>query len=260
MRQSGSCPLYMEYSKHYRWAKGPSQVISGFPLSTHFTSVTLSLTLVFLSEKEMATHSNTLAWKIPWTEEPGRLQSMGSLRVEHNWVTSLSLFTFMHWRRKWQPTPVLLPGKSHGWRSLEAAVHWVAEGQTRLSDFPFTFHFHVLEKEMATYSSVLAWRIPGTAEPGGRPSMGSHRVGHHWSDLAAAAVFLYPNHSEFSTIFKHNSPFHASFSCEEVLYIQKDLVLLTLHKGFIQPLTQCRASSSHPYVPIAICSCICCDM
>ena len=60
----------------------------------------------------------------------------------------------------------------------KAAVHGVAEGQTRLSDFTFTFHFHALEKAMATHSSVLAWRIPGTGEPGGLPSMGSHRVGH----------------------------------------------------------------------------------
>ena len=60
----------------------------------------------------------------------------------------------------------------------KAAVHWVTEGQTRLSDFTFTFHFHALEKEMATHSSVLAWRIPGMAEPAGLPSMGSHRVGH----------------------------------------------------------------------------------
>ena len=60
----------------------------------------------------------------------------------------------------------------------KAAVHGVAEGQTRLSDFPFTFHFHALEKEMVTHSSVLAWRIPGTVEPGGLPSMGSHRVRH----------------------------------------------------------------------------------
>ena len=93
----------------------------------------------------MAPHSSTLAWKIPWLEEPGRLQSMGSLTVGHDWATS------------------------------------------RLSDFTFTFHFDVLEKEMATHSSVLAWRIPGTGEPGGLPSMGSHRVGHDWSDLAAAA-------------------------------------------------------------------------
>ena len=66
----------------------------------------------------MSPHSSTLAWKIPWTEEPGGLQSMGSLRVGHDWATSLYLFTFMHWRRKWQPTPVFLPGESQGWRSL----------------------------------------------------------------------------------------------------------------------------------------------
>ena len=81
-------------------------------------------------EKAMATHSSTLAWKISWTEEPGRLQSMGSLGIRQ--------------------------------------------------DFIFTFHFHALEKEMATHSSILqlAWRIPGMGEPGGLLSMGSHRVGH----------------------------------------------------------------------------------
>ena len=73
-------------------------------------------------------------------------------------------------------------------RAWWAAVHGVAKSRTRLSDFTFTFHFHALEKEMATHSNVLAWRIPGTGEPGGLPSMGSHRVGHDWSDLAAAAA------------------------------------------------------------------------
>ena len=63
----------------------------------------------------MAPHSSTLAWKIPWKEEPGRLQPMGLRRVRHDWATSLSLFSFMHWRRKWQPTPVFLPGESQGW-------------------------------------------------------------------------------------------------------------------------------------------------
>ena len=91
-------------------------------------------------EKAVAPHSSTLAWKIPWTEEPGRLQSVRLL------------------------------------------------SRTRLSDFTFTFHFHTLEKEMATHSSVLAWRILGTVEPGGLPSMGLHRVGHGWGDLAAAAA------------------------------------------------------------------------
>jgi len=66
-----------------------------------------------------------------------------------------------------------------------AAIRGVAKSRTRLSDFTFTFHFHALEKEMATHSNVLAWKIPGTGEPGGLPSMGSHRVGHDWSDLAA---------------------------------------------------------------------------
>ena len=75
-------------------------------------------------EKEMAIHSSTLAWKISWTEEPGRLQYMGSLRVRHDWATSLSPFTFMHWRRKWQPTPVFLPGESQGWGSLVGCHLW----------------------------------------------------------------------------------------------------------------------------------------
>ena len=77
------------------------------------------------------------------------------------------------------------PMDGEAWK---AAVRKVTEGQTRLSEFTFTVHFHALEKEMATHSSVLAWRIPGTGEPGGLPSMGSHRVGHDWSDLAAAAA------------------------------------------------------------------------
>ena len=91
-------------------------------------------------------------------------------------------------RRQWHPTPALFPGKSHGlggaWR---AAVHGAAKSRTWLSDFTFTFHFHALEKEMTTHSSVLAWRIPGTAESGGLLSVGLHRVGHDWSDLEAAA-------------------------------------------------------------------------
>ena len=72
----------------------------------------------------MAPHSSTLAWKIPWTEEPGGLQFMGSLRVRHDWATSLSLFTFLHWRRKWQPTPVFLPGESQGRGSLAGCRLW----------------------------------------------------------------------------------------------------------------------------------------
>ena len=76
------------------------------------------------TERAMASHSSTLAWKIPWMEGPGGLQSMGSLGVRHNWATSLYFFTFMHWRRKWQPTPVFLPGESQGWGSLVGCHLW----------------------------------------------------------------------------------------------------------------------------------------
>ena len=94
------------------------------------------------------------------------------------WTLELGLSRCGAWRRQWHPTPVLLPGKSHGREAWWTAAHGVAKSRTRLSDFPFTFHFHALEKEMASHSSILAWRIPGTGEPGALPSMGSHRVGH----------------------------------------------------------------------------------
>ena len=88
-----------------------------------FTRIFWTIMLNF-TEKAMAPHSSTLAWKIPWMEEPGRLQSMRSRRVGHDWATSLSLFTFMHWRRKWQPTPVFLPGESQGRGSLVGCHLW----------------------------------------------------------------------------------------------------------------------------------------
>ena len=83
-----------------------------------------------------------------------------------------------YWRRQSHPTPVLLPGKPMDRGAWWAAVLGVAKSRTRLSDFTFTFHFHSLEKEMATHSSVLAWRVPGTGEPGGLPSVGPHRFRH----------------------------------------------------------------------------------
>ena len=86
------------------------------------------------------------------------------------------------------PWPISLPVPPRDRGAWRAAVHGVTRSRTRLSDFTFTFHFHALEKEMATHSSVLAWRLPGTGEPGGLPSIGSHRVGHDWSHLAAAAA------------------------------------------------------------------------
>ena len=117
----------ISFSRGSSWLRDQTQ-ISGFagrffttdPPGKPHSTLYFPLTWVCLgtSEKAMAPHSSTLAWKIPWTEEPGRLQSVGWLRVRHDWVTSLSLFTFMHWRRKWQPTPVFLPGESQGPRSL----------------------------------------------------------------------------------------------------------------------------------------------
>ena len=121
----------------------------------------------------MAPHSSTLAWNIPWMEEPGRLH----------------------------------------------AVHGIAKSRTRMSDFSFTFHFHALEKEMATHSSVLAWRIPGMGEPGGLPSMGLHRVGHDWSDLAAAAAAAARSTIMPGTVFQmlHNCLLLRKLSCSNTL-------------------------------------------
>ena len=97
----------------------------------------------------------------------------------------------IYWWRRWHPLQCsCLENPMHG-GAWWAAVHAVAKSRTRLRNFTFTFHFHALEKEMATHSSVLAWRIPGKGEPDGLPSMGSHRVGHDWSDLAALYIYIY---------------------------------------------------------------------
>ena len=101
------------------------------------------------SEKALAPHSSTLAWKIPWMEEPGGLQSMGSLRVRHNWATSLSLFTFTHWRRKWQPTSVFLPGESQGQGSLVGCHLWVAQSRTRLK--------RLSSSSSSSYLMITSW-------------------------------------------------------------------------------------------------------
>ena len=160
-------------------------------------------------EKEMATHSSILAWEIPW-EDP--IIPWGHKRVRYDLatkqknvkghltyvsnVTSGKIFI--------RYSIALLFGESNGnplqYSCLEnpmdggawqATVHGVTRSRTWLSDFTFTFHFHALEEEMATHSSVLACRIPPTGEPGGLLSMGSHRVGHDWSDLAAALLLLF---------------------------------------------------------------------
>ena len=92
-----------------------------------------SSALSFLYGPTLTPHSSTLAWKIPWTEEPGRVQSMGSRRVGHDWATSLSLFTFMHWRRKWQPTPVFLPGIEEPSGPLSMGSHTVRHDRSDLA-------------------------------------------------------------------------------------------------------------------------------
>ena len=107
-----------------------------------------------------------------------------NIQTQHSNYSSLD----WNWRRRQrQPTPVLLPGKSHGRRSLEGCSPW-GRTESGTTDFTFTFHFHALEREMATHSSVLACRIPGTEEPSGLPFMGSHRVRHDRSDLAVVAA------------------------------------------------------------------------
>ena len=108
-------------------------IMSFSSLSTDFLPAnSCSLLLASILEKAIGPHSSTLAWKIPWMEEPGRLQSMRLLRVRHDWVTSLSLFTFMHWRRKWQPTPVSCLGNPRDGGAWWAAVYGVTQSRTWL--------------------------------------------------------------------------------------------------------------------------------
>ena len=110
-------------------------------------------------EKAMAPHSSTLAWKIAWAEEPGRLQSMGSLRVRHNRATSLSLFTFMYWRRKQLSTAVFSSGKSHGQRSLAGYSLW---GPKELDMTEWLIHIHTHShtcSHVHTYSVSDSCRI-----------------------------------------------------------------------------------------------------
>ena len=147
---------------------------------------------------------------------------MGSRRVGHDWATSFSLFTFMHWRRKWQPTPVFLPGESHGRQSLVGCHLWgLIESDTTEATWqadPFGSAVknppavqkmqemwvgslgpeNLLEEGMATHSNILTWRIPWTEQPGGLWSMGSERVGHDWNDWACTHRQLEASFCRFS--------------------------------------------------------------
>ena len=120
-------------------------------------------------------------WKIPWTEEPGRLQSMGSLRVGHDWATSLSLFSFMHWRRKWQPTPVLSPGKSHWWRSLVGCSPWGHKESDTTKWLHFHFHFQTFTMEFwIQFLTCLRSTGDLSVEGDGVLIIYSLRWGHCW--------------------------------------------------------------------------------
>ena len=151
------------------------------------------------------THSNSLS-----TKERSWMQKTNTCKCSlKDFFLFVCLCTMMQ-RRQWHPTPVLLPGKPHGWRSLVGCSPWGLEE----SDTTEQLHFHALEEKIATHSSVLAWRIPGTGEPGGLPALGSHRVGHNWSDLAAAAAVLwwaqdwianYPRKLGHCYVIKYNS-------------------------------------------------------
>ena len=121
VRKVSSLPKYRGIHPWFYFLVTCVVLFTKFELLIH---VKFTITYGIQMEKAMGPHTSTLAWKIPWTEEPGGLQSLGSRRVGHDWATSLSLFTFMHWRRKWQPTPVFLPGESQGWESLVGCRLW----------------------------------------------------------------------------------------------------------------------------------------
>ena len=173
----------------------------------------------------MAPHSSTLAWKIPGTEEPGKLQSMGSLRVRHNWATLLSLFTFMHWRRKWQPTPVFLPGESQGRGTWWAAISGVTQSRTRLNRLSNLVTAINTGSPGGTSVKELgcqcrrckrpgfdpcvgkipwrrawlhggSWKIPWTQEPGWLWSIRSQRVRHDWAHIMHTHIAKQIQHQE----------------------------------------------------------------
>ena len=142
-----------------------------------------------MTEKAMATHSSILAWKIPWTGEPGSAAVYGVAqwvgcrlcgRTESDTTECFHFHFSLSCIGEGNGTPLLYsclenPMDGGAWW---AAIYGVTQSRTRLSDFTLTFHFPALEKEMAPHSCILAWRIPGTVEPGGLPSMGLHGVGH----------------------------------------------------------------------------------
>ena len=148
----------------------------------------------------MAPHSSTLAWKIPWTEEPGRLQSMGLQRVGHDWATSLSLFTFVHWRRKWQPTPVFLPGESqgrgslvgchlwgrrvgHDWSDLAAGLCIVSYNFKLKVNVLYSLLSNVLGTSLVVQGLVICPAMQGTRVRSLVRKLSSHRLWSYWARM-----------------------------------------------------------------------------
>ena len=153
----------------------------------------------------MAPHSSTLAWKIPWMEEPGRLQSIGSLRVGHDWATSHSLFTCMHWRRKWQPTPVFLPGESQGWGILVGCRLWgrtesdtteVTQQQQGLNrrgfsevmTFKLRSEWYEGDSHMKVYGS---WSHMVCGPPGDPETLSENQWSHYYSHYNTKMPFVF---------------------------------------------------------------------
>ena len=150
----------------------------------------------------MTTHSSTLAWKIPWMEWPSRLQSMGSLGVGHNWATSLSLFTFMHWRREWQPTPVFLPGESQGRGSLVGCRLW---GCTESDTTEVTQQQH--EMRVKVLPSLLTFREP-LMRPQNSTSLKAQKVTGTWPPGDLENDLANVHHKTFQRLtVKHQSSF-----------------------------------------------------
>ena len=166
---------------------------------------------------------------------------MGLLRVKNYWATSLSLFTFMHWRRKWQPTPVFLPGESQGRRSLVGCPLWVRTESDTTECLHFHFSLSCIGEGNGNSLQCSCLENPRDWEPGGLPSMGLHRVGHDWSDLAVAhrtgPIDLEKYKLDQGTIKKLTDPTLPTTAPEKLTGI---LLLLSLFNFFLNlsPLLQ----------------------
>ena len=168
-----------------------------FPVTTGLSHVLLPLPGIMLfpfsqlsAGKAMTPHSSTLALRIPRTEEPGRLQSMGLRRVGHDWANSLSLFTFMHWRRKWQPIPVFLPGESQGRGSLVGCRLWCHTESDRLKRLSSS------SSKNSSYPLPLSQNI---ASSGKLPTTGQDVPGLH-------TPCTHPSQGELLYLFCHKPP------------------------------------------------------